>query len=279
MRRRLTVMALAACISLPGQARELAAQESAGDGRAQVLVLGTFHMNNPGKDVFNTEVDDVLSPKRQEEIAEVIDVLQRFRPSKIALEARFNSDRVGERYAEYLAGEHELARNEIEQLGFRLAKELGHEAVYPVDVSGEFPYPRLVKYAQATGRLADFEALQAQAAERSEAMGAYLASNTVLEALLFMNSPARAGEAVGDYFRMAELGEPWDWAGADLVSDWFRRNMRIYTNVMRLVEDEGERVLVIYGAGHLGWLQFAFDGNPNVRLRELAEFAGHPDRQ
>lgn len=33
--------------------------------KARVLVLGVFHMANPGKDVFNLQVDDVLAPKRQ----------------------------------------------------------------------------------------------------------------------------------------------------------------------------------------------------------------------
>lgn len=273
-----TALGLAAFTSPSAVAQELPAQELAAGDRAQVLVLGVYHMNNPGFDVFNTEVDDVFSSKRQAEIAEVIDVLERFRPSKIAVEAGFNDDRVQERYAEYVAGEHELTRNEHEQIGFRLARELDHETVYPVDVDGEFPYPRLVKYAQATGRTTAFEALRADGAERAEAFGAYLASHSVLETLLFMNSDARVAEDVGAYFRMAEFGEPWDWAGADLVSDWFQRNMRIYTNVVRLVNDENERVLVIYGAGHLGWLQYAFGSNPNFRLRELAEFVGHSSR-
>jgi len=30
---------------------------------------------------------------------------------------------------------------------------------------------------------------------------------------------------------------------------------------------------VIFGAGHLGWLQHAFTTDPTVRLRKLAEFA------
>jgi len=49
--------------------------------------------------------------------------------------------------------------------------------------------------------------------------------------------------------------------------------MRIYTNIARLVDSPDERVLVIYGAGHLGWLQYAFESNPDVRLRKLAEFS------
>lgn len=240
--------------------------------RPEVLVLGTHHMANPGSNVFDAEADDVLSARRQAEIAEVIEVLRAFRPTKIAVEARFSDRSTQRRYAEYLAGEAELTRNEIDQLGFRLARELGHETVYPVDVVGDFPYPRVAKFAEATGRTAEFEAWQAAEAARSEASGAYLASRTVLETLLRTNSEEQVSEAVGLYYQMAALSEPWDWAGPDLVADWTRRNMRIYGNVVHLIDSPQERVLVIYGAGHLGWLQQAFDGNPNIELRHLAEF-------
>jgi hypothetical protein len=41
------------------------------DARAEILVLGTYHMANPGADVYNIQADDVLSPKRQQEIGEL----------------------------------------------------------------------------------------------------------------------------------------------------------------------------------------------------------------
>jgi len=171
-------------------------------------VLGVYHMSNPGRDIVNIEADDVLSPRRQSEIAEVVAVLERFRPSKIAVEAGFSDDRVAGRYAAYMAGEHELTDNETEQLGFRLARKLGHETVYPVDVDGEFPYPRLVKYAQATGRSSELDALQEEAARTAKESSAYLASHTILQTLIHMNSDERVDEAVGLYSRLAEFGEP-----------------------------------------------------------------------
>jgi hypothetical protein len=263
----LGLMALA-----PGHLLSQSSRAVQSAARAEVLVVGVYHMSNPGHDVFNTETDDVLSPRRQAEIAHVVAVLKGFRPTKIAVEAGFNDRRISHRYADYIAGNYELSRNETDQLGFRLARELGHETIYPVDVSGEFPYPRLVKYAQATGRAEEFDALQRESAESAAALTTYLASHTVLETLLSMNSDDQVAEEVGAYFRLVEFGEPWDWAGADLVSDWFRRNMRIYSNIVRLVDSPDERILVIYGAGHLGWLQYALDHNPSIRLRKLAEF-------
>src|SRR6266478_1864803 len=55
--------------------------------RAEVLVLGTYHMANHGQDIYNMQADDVLGPKRQAEMAQVIEVLKRFNPTKIAVEA------------------------------------------------------------------------------------------------------------------------------------------------------------------------------------------------
>jgi hypothetical protein len=62
-------------------------------------------------------------------------------------------------------------------------------------------------------------------------------------------------------------------AGADLVADSFRRNMRIYSNLVRIAAAPSERILVIFGAGHLGWLRCDFASDPSFRLRQLVEFA------
>src|SRR5712692_9321202 len=122
--RSVWIFALAMGSAITALAQQAAAQKPEPPAaRAEVLVLGVYHMSNPGHDIFNMKADDVLAPKRQAEIAQLIEVLKRFHPTKIAVEAE--GDGSPKRYAEYLAGKHELTRNEIEQLGFRLAKELG----------------------------------------------------------------------------------------------------------------------------------------------------------
>jgi hypothetical protein len=251
-----------------GQERTTPAETSA---RAEVLVLGAYHMANPGRDIFNTQADDVLVPKRQAEIAQLLEVLKKFQPTKIAIESDPGGPRPGQ-YSEYVAGKRELTRNEIEQLGFRLAKELGHKTIYPVDADGDFPYLRLVNYAKGAGRSKELDAMMAGIGERVKAQSAYLASHTVLETLLYINADDYVAQDLAFYYRQARFGEPGDWAGADLLSEWFKRNIRIYSNVMRLVESPNERILVIYGSGHLGWLRQDFAGNPDLRLRKLAEF-------
>ena len=71
-------------------------------------MLGVSHMSNPGHDLFNTQADDILAPKRQGEIAELIAVLKKVQPTKIAVEADFSDSRTARNHSDYLAGTHQL---------------------------------------------------------------------------------------------------------------------------------------------------------------------------
>ena len=247
-----------------------AATRAQSGARPEILVLGTFHMANPGHDLHNTEVDDVLSPRRQEEIARLVDVLKRFRPTKVAVEAHVGSRAVAREYADYLAGRYQLSRNEIDQIGYRLARALGHQTVYPVDEDGDFPFYRVRNYAVANGMKEKFDAEQARVGVRVTAEGEFLRTHTVLETLALLNADSSAARAVAEYYTgFVPFGEPYEYAGPDLIAAWFQRNLRIYHNVRALVTSPDDRVLVIYGAGHLGWLRQIVASDASVRLRTL----------
>ncbi len=51
-----------------------------------IMILGSTHLANDGLDYFNTKMDDVRAPKRQREIEQLVEQLQEFKPTKIALE-------------------------------------------------------------------------------------------------------------------------------------------------------------------------------------------------
>jgi hypothetical protein len=244
------------------------------DARPEILVLGTYHMANPGHDIHNMQADDVLTPKRQQEIAQLVEVLKRFHPTKIAIEAGFGSQRVAREYSDYLAGKYMLGRNEIDQIGYRLAKELGHRVVYPIDVDGDFPWQHVVNYAKANGVANKLDAVNAGVDTMVKQRGDFLASHTVLETIQFMNADARVASEMGVYFSFARFGDPGDFAGSDLIAAWYQRNIRIYRNIVALIDSPNDKILVIYGSGHLGWLRQDVADDPAVRLRKLAEFTG-----
>lgn len=242
-------------------------------GKPQVLVLGTYHMANPGRDVYNFQADDVRAPKRQQELAELADVLARFQPTKIAIEADPDSKTIPADFQGYLAGKHELSRNEVEQIGFRLAKQLGQKQLYPVDVEGEFPLQRVMDYAKAKDRSQELEKMMASIGQKAADEDVYIKSHTVLDSLLYMNSPSSVAAGNDFYMQLASFGEDGDYAGPDLLTDWYGRNIRIYSNIVKLISSQGDRILVIYGAGHLGWLQENVKMDSHLCLRTLAEFA------
>ena len=244
------------------------------DARPEILVLGTYHMGNPGHDIHNMQADDVLSPKRQQEIAQLIEVLKRFHPTRIAIESDVGGQRATKEYSDYLAGKYVLSRNEIDQIGYRLAKELGHPRIYPVDVDGDFPWQRVVNYAKANGVAEKFETINAGWGTMVKEQGDFLGSHTVLETLLFMNSDSRPARDMALYFAVVRYGDPYDYAGSDLLAAWYQRNIRIYRNIVALIDSPTERILVIYGSGHLGWLRQNIANDASVRLRKLGDLTG-----
>ena len=87
--------ALAVALSLSASAQQVATTEPPlSHAHAEVLVLGTYHMANPGHDIFNMKADDVLASKRQAEMAELIEVLKKFHPTKIAVESDAGTEKI-----------------------------------------------------------------------------------------------------------------------------------------------------------------------------------------
>ena len=277
-----------------------AAAQTPPDQRAEVLILGSFHMANPGHDINNIQADDVLSPQRQQQIAELMAVLKKFNPTKIAIEANVGTEKRPQQYADYLAGKYELSRNEIDQIGFRLAKELGHKQIYCVDADGDFPYMRIVNYAKANNLTAQLDAITRQGQEQAKESGDFLKSHTILEMLEHVNADEHVAQDLSWYYKVLRLGDPWEYAGPELWASWFQRNIRIYSNIIKLADAPSgdtsggpksvdaprpadpnaaqnnappERILVIFGYGHLAWLRQLAANDPNVRLRKLGEFA------
>ena len=244
------------------------------DVRPEILVLGTYHMAIPGRDIINMQADDVLAPKRQQEIEQLVDVLKKFHPTKVALESDVSSDRAAHEYSDYLTGKYTLTRSETNQIGYRLAKELGHKTVYPVDEEGDFPWGRVQNYAKANGMAEKFAAAGDAMGKLVKEQDEFLQSHSVLEMYEYLNSDEMSTKGVAFYYSLVAYGDPGDYAGPDLLAAWYQRNIRIYHNISMLIDSPNDRILVIFGAGHLGWLQHDAASDATVKLRKLAEFTG-----
>lgn len=238
---------------------------------AQVLVLGTYHFANPGLDVVKSEVADVLTPTRQSEIEQIVQALERFRPTKIALEVRRERTVwLDSLYAAYRSEQHTLSRNEVEQLGFRLADRLGHSRVLAIDHEGEFPFGALMQYAQAHDT-AFVTRLQRATAEMAAEANRMQREETIGGILRTMNDPERIAMGHGFYLEISRVGAGDTYVGADLLAKWYARNIRIFSDLQRIAQPE-DRILVIFGSGHSAILRELVTSDPDMQLVEALPF-------
>ena len=240
--------------------------------QAEILVLGSYHMENPARDLFDVTADDVRSAKRQKEIEDLATILRRFHPNKIALEYDVDEQqKLNTQYQEYLDGKRVLSANERQQIGFRLGKQLGLKSLFAIDTMWEFPYAAVQNWALANGEKAQLEALTQQGKESAERMQQFLEAHTLSQIYQWLNSDSYVREDMAAYARMSHFGDDQDEAGSQLLVHWYERNTRIYTALLRRTEP-GDRILVIYGAGHLGPLRRLIQDDPTLQLRRLDEF-------
>jgi hypothetical protein len=233
--------------------------------KAQVMVLATYHFGNPNQDYVKTDVDNHLSEKRQKQIAEVVELLSKFKPTKIALEAVDGSSPVHANYAAYLKGEYSLKADEGDQLGFRLAQRLGHRRVYAVDHRMDMDFEGVVKAAQKSGDQTFLGMFQSVMTELQD-FERRKAAMTVREILTELNDPQRIDKDRDAYLQIARIRDGEKSVGADVLAGWYQRNFRIFANLVRVVESPQDRVLAIFGASHAAILREMVRSSPDLRL-------------
>ena len=253
------------------------------DHQADFLFIGSYHMGNPACDVHNTKADDVLSEKRQREIAEVIRLIERYRPTKVMVEAGTErQDEINSKFAASCKGSRPFTNNEREQLGFRIACNIGLKTVYAVDHDELVP----IKDADTINYLKAVERYQQQKQyDENLAFGKawsdkaqeVLNRGTVLDMLKHLNSDTWLRGNANSYYRIGLLGTPADPVGANWVQHWFGRNLAIFNTIARNTE-KGDRVLVIFGAGHGNYLRQMSNDSGIYRVHKPMSWLSAPQK-
>jgi hypothetical protein len=259
MRVFLTVLAVS---TLAGSvwAAERPPLEARSAATIEVMVLGTYHMGNPGLDLHNIAADDVLTPRRQAELAAVATALARFRPTVVAVERVAAAPGfVDPVYAVFEPAQLVELRDERVQIAYRLAHQLQIPIVYGVDeVGGDgepdyFPFERVQHAAKAHGIEAQLMAISDDVGRMVAEFGARQASSSIAELLIAANDAGGLANA-SFYYRLLELDTGEDQPGAELLGYWTMRNAKIVSKLLDIAKP-GDRIVLVYGAGHKAWLE------------------------
>ena len=250
--------------------------------KTEIMTLGTFHFNFPNLDVVKVEKDDqidVLKPQYQKEIKEIVNRVAQFNPTIIAIEVNpQHQSRIDSLYNSYLAGKHDLSRSETQQIGFRLGKMLGIEKLYCTDDWGVHyndvrevifneEHPEYEKFASYFFNNPDSAILY-----RPDVI---FKTESILADLIKRNDPENIKRSFGNYltgpFKFATNDN--EFFGVDFrTGQWLNRNLRIFRNIQKINTEAGDRILAIYGSGHLNTLNYFFDCCPEFELVETNNY-------
>lgn len=239
----------------------------------EVLLFGVFHFANPGRDVMRTDQVDISTAANQTYLAGLALRLCEFRPTAILLEFdRVEEPEIRKQLDSYKAGKSGLTEvNEIQQIGFRVAKACGVDKLYGFDESevGWNSGP-LFRYLEksAPDLLAAFNAdiarLQAEAAKAHRGLG-------LKELLARSNDPEQDRLNKDLYLVTNAAGAGQGFEGADATASWWHRNFRMYANIQRYATP-GARILVVAGNGHTAILRDLLGIDRRITARDIRPY-------
>ena len=237
---------------------------------AQVLVIGMYHMSNPGLDAVNVTADDVLTPKRQQEIEQLVAKIGAFRPTKVAVEIRYGRDSMSNAfYQRYLTGSHTLDRTEMQQVGFRVAKAAGLRRIHGIDYDLDVNLASVMVWALTHGQPELAGAAQSLSSRLLTEADSMMKHASVSEIVAALNSP-RADSAHGIYLAALRVGADTSYPGATAAARWYERNLMIVSNILRVIDSSSDRVLVLIGAAHAPILRELLERVPGIRVAPTA---------
>lgn len=247
--------------------------------KLQVLLIGSSHWNNyeqAGLDVAQTNEIDILSERYQTELEQISREIADFNPDKIfverTLEFQPKLDSLYGLYTNSKWGENK--RNEIYQLGFRVASQLNHTKVYGIDYrSTSFPYDSLITVMEMANQVKLLNKFKLDFGEYEDLYN-FLVKNKkpLLDIFTFLNNSEQRKLDIDWYLSGANSAGTLDNdIGSFLASEWIKRNIYSYGLIQKYVDESDERIMILMGASHIAVLEHLMESNSTLEIVELEE--------
>ncbi|RPG38679.1 MAG: hypothetical protein CBB72_000710 [Muricauda sp. TMED12] len=245
--------------------------------QSSVMVLGVFHF---GK--------NTLAEKNQNSIKELVALLKAYKPTKIVVEWEpERSPLANEQYQMYLKDSFDISNkhNEVYQLGFRLAKAMGHDSIFMFDDQTDYigslaefateddPFSFELFSDYANGESNGFYNVHENLLRHVYGENSKLRNSmNLLEHITLLNSPIhQKTNAQRMHMYEVRVGIQKNWAGPDWLGRWYRRNVRMMANTLKMMEN-GDNLLLIVGDNHKWTLDMLFENTPDFKVDSSWDF-------
>lgn len=236
---------------------------------AEVMVLATHHFSQK-----------ILLENNQRELQLLNTQLLAFKPTKIFVEWEPEiQQKVDKLYQQYQKGELSLKErhNEVFQLGFKLAKLAQLDKVYLLDDQTPFigsldgfSFEKLLAKAKQNDD-GFYNRHESEIVEKFRQNQALYQSLSLFQQIALRNSPqAQQINSKRMHAYENRIGIQANWMGPDWLGRWYRRNVRMSSNVLKYTQNE-DRVLIIVGDNHKWILDYLFAQMPEFTVKSSWE--------
>jgi len=95
--------------------------------------------------------------------------------------------------------------------------------------------------------------------------------SSLQEMILYYNTKQSENENIQWYLEVANrAGNPDDFTGPSLVSNWYKRNLYMYSLIQKLTETTDTKIMILVGAGHAALIREFIEHDPAFELVELS---------
>ncbi|WP_298518934.1 DUF5694 domain-containing protein [uncultured Kordia sp.] len=241
--------------------------------KIKVYLLGTFHFAQTDS-TYN-----VLDAKHQQSIEELCDIVVKQKPDKVFIERQPEYEfrnKYDSLFKVYVDTDVLPYRNELYQVGFRVAKRLKHSKVYQCDHPGQYGryFSAALKYAKEHNQMGYIDASAKGTVLREDDRvdeDSIQKNSSLLDYIKWINSEAVMQTSHASYIVNDPQVGSADYynyddddtlLGAEVTADWYRRNIMIYSKMINQLSYEEDAIFLIIGADHVPILEYLFTANP-----------------
>lgn len=234
--------------------------------KPQVMLLGTYHLHESERWGI-----DIISDERQNELLDIAKNIAMFMPNKIAIEKLPRDEKsINARYHTFLTdGFIDVSKfhhsgtlyknkgdvNEIVMLAFRIGKLCGISNLIGINyVNIGFIFKTIALY-YAKRKAPDIYRSICDKEKEYFANCKEVFQGALPDTFTHFNrqTSIKRQHSV-QFLELNQIGAFGNFIGSRFVKSWYARNLRIFANIQSICK-ENDRVLVLYGFGHLATLE------------------------
>jgi len=237
--------------------------------KIRVLNFGSVHLS--GSTDAHSSITDVNNPEVKADIKEIVYQLVKFKPTIICVEIPPESTEfINETYQKYITDQTNRINysEEVNVIGLEVARLSVTKKIYGIDNPIGFDYPSLIEMANKNSS----DSLYVQ-----NIMDSYetLNKKPLLEQFSQINTTKYKMETFDLYNFLATMHNPNNFEGSDIIAEFYKRNLRMYTNFSDIPLTNNDRVLIIMGATHTAYFDVFIGNSPKYNMENTEEYTNY----